>query len=117
MKIKIQKIETYSITHSTKEFSFDIDEFKNCTPAFIGKTKRDFMEYITRDIEYIKEFIDKNSDILSPTTLKKLYMLDVDPIYEVIEDSRNQYEDSWFKMNSKVDSKKKVKKVLEKVEK
>jgi hypothetical protein len=117
MKIKIQKIETYSITHSTKEFSFDIDEFKNCTPAFIGKTKRDFMEYITRDIEYIKEFIDKNSDILSPTTLKKLYMLDVDPIYEVIEDSRNQYEDSWFKMNSKVNSKKKVKKVLEKVEK
>ena len=117
MKIKIQKIETYSITHSTKEFSFDVEEFKNCTPAFIGKTKRDFMDYITRDVEDIKEFIDKNSDILNNETLKKLYMLDVDPIYEVIEDSRNQYEDSWFKMSSKVGARKKVEKVLEKVEK
>ena len=43
MKIKIQKIETYSITHSTKEFSFEVEEFKSCTPAFIGKTKRDFI--------------------------------------------------------------------------
>ena len=117
MKIKIQKIETYSITHSTKEFSFEVEEFKSCTPAFIGKTKRDFMEYITRDVEDIKGFIDKNSDTLSTETLKKLYMLDIDPIYEVIEDSRNQYEDSWFKMSSKVGSKKTVSKVLEKVEK
>ena len=117
MKIKIQKIETYSITHSTSAFSFEVEEFKSCTPAFIGKTKKDFMEYITRDVEDIKKFIDKNSDILSNETSKKLYMLDVDPIYEVIEDSRNQYEDSWFKMSSKVGSKKKVSKVLEKVEK
>ena len=98
MKIKIQKIETYSITHSTSAFTFEVEEFKSCTPD-------------------IKEFIDKNSDILSNETSKKLYMLDVDPIYEVIEDSRNQYEDSWFKMSSKVGSKKKVSKVLERVEK
>mgnify|MGYP001268200157 FL=1 len=117
MKIKIQKIETYSITHSTTAFTFEVEEFKSCTPAFIGKTKRDFMKYITTDVEDIKEFIDKNSDVLSTETSKKLYMLDVDPIYEVIEDSRNQYEDSWFKIGSKVDSKKKVSKVLEKVEK
>jgi len=117
MKIKIQKIETYNITHSTEEFSFEVEEFKTCTPAFIGKTKRDFMEYITVHVEDIKVFIDKNSDILSKETLKKLYMLDVDPIYEVIEDSRNQYEDSWFKIGSKVNTKKKVIKVLEKVEK
>lgn len=114
MKIKIQKIETYSITHSTTAFTFEIEEFKFCTPAFIGKTKRDFMKYITIDVEDIKEFIDKNSDVLSSETSKKLYMLDVDPIYEIIEDSRNQYEDSWFKMSSKVDSKNKKKKVLEK---
>lgn len=117
MKIKIQKIETYSITHSTQAFSFEIEEFKRCTPAFIGKTKKDFMDYITRDVEDIKDFINKNVDILRTETCKRLYMLDVDPIYEVIEDSRNQYEDSWFKMSSKVNTKKKVKKVLEKVEK
>ena len=110
MKIKIQKIETYSITHSTQAFSFEIEEFKRCTPAFIGKTKKDFMDYITRDVEDIKDFINKNVDILRTETRKRLYMLDVDPIYEVIEDS-------WFKMSSKVNTKKKVKKVLEKVEK
>ena len=75
------------------------------------------MDYITRDVEDIKDFINKNVDILRTETRKRLYMLDVDPIYEVIEDSRNQYEDSWFKMSSKVNTKKKVKKVLEKVEK
>ena len=103
MKIKIKKIETYSITKSTREFIFDVDEFRSCTPAFIGKTHREFMDYITNDIEDIKEFLLKNDDIISTTTKRHLYLLDVDPIYEVVEDSRNDYEDSWFVMNTKID--------------
>ena len=38
-------------------------------------------------------------------------MLDVDPIYEVMEDSREQYEDSWFIMNTNVTPKPVVKEV------
>ncbi len=55
MKIKIKKIETFTITHSTSEFIFDMDEFRDCTPAFIGKTHKDFMDYITTidDIEQL----------------------------------------------------------------
>lgn len=117
MKIKIQKIETYTITHSTQEFDFEMEDFRSCTPAFIGVTHKDFMDYLTRDIDDIKEFIEKNNDVLSPKNLKKLYLLDVDPVYDVIEDSRNEYEDSWFKMRNTVDTEIKTKKVLEKVEK
>ena len=102
MKIKIQKIETFTVTHSTQELEFEMDEFRNCTPAFIGETYKDFMDYITNDIEVIKEFLDTNIDVLTKDTYRKLYMLDVDPIYEVIEDSREQYEDSWFIMNTNV---------------
>ena len=36
MKIKIRKLETYTITNSTGDFMFEMDEFRNCTPAFIG---------------------------------------------------------------------------------
>ena len=99
MKINIQKIETFTITHTTREFDFEMDEFRNCTPAFIGKTPKEFMDYLTNDIEIIKDFLDDNIDVLTRETYHKLYMVDVDPIYEVMEDSRDQYEDSWFTMN------------------
>ena len=36
-------------------------------------------------------------------TQKALYLLDVEPLYEIQEDSRNDYEDSWFVMDSKID--------------
>jgi hypothetical protein len=98
MKINIQKIETFTITHTTREFDFEMDEFRNCTPAFIGKTPKEFMDYLTNDIEINKDFLGDNIDVLTRETYHKLYMLDVDPIYEVMEDSRCQYEDSWFTM-------------------
>ena len=63
------------------------------------------MDYITNDIELIKSFINDNDDVLSNETKRRLYLLDVDPVYEVIEDSRNQYEDSWFTMNQNVEVK------------
>ena len=108
MKINIQKIETFTITHTTREFDFEMDEFRNCTPAFIGKTPKEFMDYLTNDIEINKDFLGDNIDVLTRETYHKLYMLDVDPIYEVMEDSRCQYEDSWFTMNKNVDVKEKV---------
>ena len=46
MKIGIQKIETFSVTQTTKEFVFEMDEFRKCTPAFIGKKHKEFMDYI-----------------------------------------------------------------------
>ena len=107
MKIGIKKIETFNITHTTEELVFEMEEFKNCTPAFIGKTHKEFMDYITNDIELIKNFIYDNDDILTNGTKKKLYLLDVDPIYSVIEDSRTQYEDSWYVMNKNVEVKEK----------
>ena len=98
MKIKIRKIETYSITQTTPDYIFEMDEFRNCTPAFIGSTHKEFMDYITNDIEEINKFIDENEDIICQTTKKSLYLLDVKPNYEVEEDSREDYEDSWFVM-------------------
>ena len=100
MKLKIKKIETYTVTHSTKNYVFDMDEFRNCTPAFIGKTPHEFMDYITNDIENVKNFIEDNENIICKSTQKSLYLLDVDTIYEVIEDSREDYEDSWFTMET-----------------
>ena len=108
MKIGIQKIETFSGTQTTKEFVFEMDEFRNCTPAFIGKNHNEFMDYITNDIEDMKSFLDDNMDVISKETYRKLYLLEIDPVYDVIEDSRNQYEDSWFTMNKNVDVKEKV---------
>ena len=111
MKIKIQKIETYTITHATEEFEFDMNEFRHCTPAFIGNTHKDFMDYMTNDVENIKDFINDNNDVLNTSIIKSLYLLDVDPMFNVIEDSRNDYEDSWFTMKPVPVSEKKVKKV------
>lgn len=108
MKIGIQKIETFSVTQTTKEFVFEMDEFRKCTPAFIGTEYNEFMDYITNDIEDMKSFLNDNMDILSKETYRKLYLLEIDPVYDVIEDSRNQYEDSWFTMNKNVDVKEKV---------
>ena len=102
MKIKIQKIETYSITQQSGEIILEMDEFRNCTPAFIGKTHEEFMDYITNDVEDIKEFLKENDDVICHSTQKSLYLLDVDPIYTVTEDSREQYEDSWFIMDKKI---------------
>ena len=45
MKIGIQKIETFSVTQTTKEFVFEMDEFRKCTPAFIGTEYNEFMDY------------------------------------------------------------------------
>ena len=45
MKIGIQKIETFSVTQTTKEFVFEMDEFRKCTPAFIGKKHKEFMNF------------------------------------------------------------------------
>lgn len=103
MKIKIKKIETYTITQSTKDYIFDLDEFRNCTPAFIGTTPEEFMDYITNDIEDIKEFIKENEDIICKYTKKSLLLLDVEPLYKVISDSRNDYEDSWFVMDKQIE--------------
>lgn len=98
MRIKIKKIETYTITQSTPNFIFEMDEFRSCTPAFIGSSHKEFMDYITNDIEDIDKFIRDNQDIICQSTQKSLYLLDVKPNYEVEEDSREDYEDSWFVM-------------------
>lgn len=103
MKIKIKKIETYTITQSTKDYIFELDEFRHCTPAFIGDTPEEFMDYITNDIEDIKEFIKENDDIICKYTKKSLLLLDVEPLYNIISDSRNDYEDSWFVMNPQIE--------------
>jgi len=103
VKIKIKKIETYTITQSTKDYIFDLDEFRHCTPAFIGSTPAEFMDYITNDIEDIEEFIKENDDIICKYSKKALYLLDIKPLYEVISDSRNDYEGSWFVMNPQVE--------------
>ena len=110
MKLNIKKIETYTITHSTSECILEIDEFRSCTPAFIGDTPHEFMDYLTNDIESIKDFITENDNIICKSTKKSLYLLDVDPIFNVIEDSRNNYEDSWFTMNpvKEIEKEKKV---------
>ena len=96
MKIKIRKLETYTITNTTGDFIFEMDEFKNCTPAFIGESEIDFMDYLTNDIEDIKDFLSTNDDIICNSTKKYLYLLDVDPIYKTLEDSRTAYKDVWF---------------------
>ena len=105
MKIKIKKIETFTITHSTTEFIFKIDEFRVCTPAFIGKTEEEFMDYLTNDIEDISQFLEKNEDILCKSTKKSLYLLDVKPVYHIEDDSREDYEDSWFVMEKHLQEK------------
>ena len=98
MEIKIKKIETFTIFQSTPEYTFEMDEFRKCTPAFIGKKEEEFMDYLTNDIDDMKEFIVKNDDILCNSTKKSLYLLDIVPAYEIEEDSRDDYEDSWFVM-------------------
>ena len=100
MKLEIKKIETYTVTHSTEGVVFEMDEFRSCTPAFIGQTPAEFMDYLTNDIENIKEFIKENDSIICNLTQKSLYLLDVDPIFNVVEDSRDDYEDSWFTMET-----------------
>tara|TARA_B100001769_G_C22109478_1_gene599866 strand:+ start:3576 stop:3935 length:360 start_codon:yes stop_codon:yes gene_type:complete len=107
MKIQINKIETYTITHTTPKFIFEMDEFRNCTPAFIGNSEREFMDYLTNDIEVIKEFLKDNDEILESETKKYLYLLEVDPVFEIIEDSRESYEDSWFEMKPEIEIEKK----------
>jgi len=99
MKIKIRKLETYTITNSTGDFMFEMDEFRDCTPAFIGDTHIQFMDYLTNDIENIKDFLSINGDIICNSTKKYLYLLDVDPIYKTIQDSRSDYDDVWFEMD------------------
>ena len=99
MKIKIRKLETYTVTNSTGDFMFELDEFRNCTPAFIGDNHIDFMDYLTNDIENIKDFLSTNDDIICNSTQKYLYLLDVEPIYKTIQDSRKDYEDVWFEMD------------------
>jgi hypothetical protein len=103
VKIKIKKIETYTITQSTKDYIFDLDEFRQCTPAFIGEAPEEFMDYITNDIEDIKECIKENDDIICKYTKKSLLLLDVEPLYSIISDSRNDYEDSWFVMDTQIE--------------
>tara|TARA_R110000824_G_scaffold319842_1_gene506820 strand:- start:612 stop:968 length:357 start_codon:yes stop_codon:yes gene_type:complete len=110
MKIKIKKLETYTITNSTGDFMFEIDEFRECTPAFIGSTAIEFMDYITNDIESMKDFLTINNDIICNSTKKYLYLLDVDPIYKTIQDSREDYKDVWFEMDP-VKSEKEVDKI------
>ena len=51
-----------------------MDEFRNCTPAFIGKNHNEFMDYITNDIEDMKSFLDDNMDVISKETYRKLYL-------------------------------------------
>ena len=80
-------------------------KIKNCTPAFIGNTPIEFMDYITNDIEDIDYFINENKDIIGETTQKSLYLLDVKPLYKIQEDSRNDYEDSWFVMDPQIEEK------------
>ena len=80
-----------------------MEEFKNCTPAFIGNTPIEFMDYITNDVEDIDYFINENKDIIGEQTQKSLYLLDVKPLYEIQEDSRNDYEDSWFVMDPQIE--------------
>jgi len=103
VKIKIKKIETYTVTQSTKDFIFELGEFKNCTPAFIGNTPIEFMDYITNDVEDIDHFIKENKSIMGEDTQKSLYLLDVKPLYKIQEDSRNDYEDSWFVMDPQIE--------------
>ena len=80
-----------------------MDEFNNCTPAFIGNTHIEFMDYLTNDIEDIDSFIKENKGVISENTQKYLYLLDVSPLYAIEEDSRNDYEDSWFVMSTKIE--------------
>lgn len=98
MKISIQKKETFTITHTTKEFVFDMGDFKKCTPAFIGKNYNEFMDYITNDVDDITIFLSNNKDVLSKETYENLYNLEIDSVYMIEEDSREQYEDSWYTM-------------------
>ena len=105
MEIKIKKIETFTIVQSTPEFTFEMDEFRKCTPAFIGKKHEEFMDYITNDIDDLKEFLLKNDDILCKSTKNSLYLLDVVPAYQIEEDSRVDYEDSWFVMEKQLEEK------------
>jgi len=99
MKIKIRKLETYTITQSTGDFMFEIDEFRKCTPAFIGDNQIEFMDYLTNDIDNIKDFLEINNDVICNSTKKYLYLLDIDPIYKTIQDSRQDYDDVWFEMD------------------
>ena len=59
----------------------------------------DFMDYLTNDIENIKDFLSTNDDIICISTKKYLYLLDVEPIYKTIQDSRKDYDDVWFEMD------------------
>ena len=53
--------------------------------------------------QYIDYFINENKDIIGEQTQKSLYLLDVKPLYEIQEDSRNDYEDSWFVMDPQIE--------------
>jgi hypothetical protein len=105
VKIKIKKIETFTITHSTEDFVFDLNEFRTCTPAFIGKTHKDFMDYLTNDIDDMAKFLYENKDLICQSTQKSLYLLEIEPKYTVIEDSRESYEDSWYTMEKQIEGK------------
>ena len=39
MEIEIRKMESYNIVESTEPFIFNVDDFRNCIPPFIGKTQ------------------------------------------------------------------------------
>ena len=40
------------------------------------KSHKEFMDYITNDIEDMKSFLNDNMDILSKETYRKLYLLE-----------------------------------------
>ena len=63
------------------------------------------MDYITNDIDDLKEFLLKNDDILCKSTKNSLYLLDVVSAYQIEEDSRDDYEDSWFVMEKQLEEK------------
>ena len=47
----------------------------------------------------------KNDDILCKSTKNSIYLLDVVPAYQIEEDSRDDYEDSWFVMEKQLEEK------------
>ena len=100
MEIEIRKMESYNIVESTEPFIFNVDDFRNCIPPFIGKTQEEFFEYFY-EIEYMDDFIEMNKEVLSEELSDKLYALEYECEINIIHDSRNKFADTWLEYGKK----------------
>ncbi|MDB4648497.1 hypothetical protein OAF64_00730 [Crocinitomicaceae bacterium] len=48
--LEIRFVEKYTVKIASKAFKINLNEFKNCQPAFMGQDIYDFMNYLDENV-------------------------------------------------------------------